>query len=153
MEIYLIGNGSTSSVKLFDSAGTYIKDLIPTGSGNLQTPNAVVIRETNVISVDDNDPNDINFVLEQNFPNPFNPSTKIKFSVPSVIASETKQSQIITLKVYNVLGKEITTLVNENLPAGEHEVTFDATGLPSGVYFYQLKAGSFIQTNKLVYLK
>jgi hypothetical protein len=57
------------------------------------------------------------------------------------------------LKVYNVLGKEIATLVNEELPAGVHEVKFDASSLTSGIYFYQLQAGSFIQTNKMVYLK
>ncbi|MDH3267589.1 MAG: T9SS type A sorting domain-containing protein [Ignavibacteria bacterium] len=150
----LIGNGATSSVKLFDSAGTYIEDLIPSGAGNLLTPNAVVIRDITAVSVpDESSINNFEFKLKQNYPNPFNPSTKIKFTIPSVIESGTKQSQLITLKVYNVLGKEIATLVNENLPAGEHEVTFNATGLTSGIYFYQLKIGSFIQTNKMVYLK
>ncbi len=81
-----------------------------------------------------------NFIYTQNYPNPFNPSTKIKFTIPAVIASETKQSQLITLKVYDVLGNEIATLVNEEKPAGSYEVEFDATDLPSGVYFYQLNA-------------
>jgi hypothetical protein len=90
------------------------------------------------------------FELYQNYPNPFNPSTKIKFEIPD--QGRTVRN-LITLKVYDVLGDEITTLVNEELPAGEYEVEFDATGLPSGIYFYQLKVGSFIQTKKMVLLK
>ena len=103
------------------------------------------------------------FNLEQNYPNPFNPSTKIKFSIPTVIASEAKQSQLVTLKVYDVLGNEVATLVNEEKPSGEYEVEFSAKGgsasggnvysLPSGIYFYQLKAGEFIQTKKMILLK
>jgi plastocyanin len=93
------------------------------------------------------------FELEQNYPNPFNPSTKIKFTIPSVIASRAKQSQLISLKVYNVLGKEIATLVNEELSTGEHEVTFNASEYPSGIYFYQLKAGNLIETKKMILLK
>lgn len=154
----LIGNGATHSVKMFDSNGNYLEDFIPNGSGGLITPNAIVIRETNVSSVSDNDNSlkDKSFILEQNYPNPFNPTTKIKFSIPTVIAIRLlpeKQSQLITLKVYNILGKEIATLVNEELAAGEHEVKFDATDLPSGIYFYQLNAGTFVRTNKMVYLK
>lgn len=149
----LIGNGATSSVKLFDSAGNYIEDFIPSGSGGLMTPNAVVIRDISAVSVpDESSASNFEFILKQNYPNPFNPTTKINFSVPAVTLSGAEGS-LVTLKVYNVLGKEIATLVNEELPAREHEVTFDATGLQSGVYFYQLKAGSFIQTNKMVYLK
>jgi len=93
------------------------------------------------------------FELYQNYPNPFNPSTKIKFTVPNVIASGAKQSQLVILKVYDILGNEVVTLVNEEKPAGSYEVDFDATGLPSGIYFYQLKAGKFIQTKKMIYLK
>jgi len=93
------------------------------------------------------------FSLEQNYPNPFNPSTKIKFTIPTVIANETKQSQLVILKVYDVLGSEIATLVNEEKPAGSYEVEFDATGLSSGIYFYRLQAGSFIETKKLILMK
>jgi len=94
-----------------------------------------------------------NFILYQNYPNPFNPVTKIKYEIPIVIASRTKQSQIVTLKVYNVLGKEVTTLVNEEKPAGTYEIEFNATGLPSGIYFYQLREGSFTETKKMVLLR
>ena len=157
----LIGNGATSSVKLFDSAGTYIKDLIPSGAGNLLTPNAVVIREDKAVSVaDESFINNFDFILNQNYPNPFNPATKIKFTIPSFTASGTKQSQLVMLKIYNVLGKLIATLVNDELPAGEYEVEFNAVNhsgeirnLPSGVYFYQLKTDNYIDTKKMMMMK
>lgn len=88
------------------------------------------------------------FKLYQNYPNPFNPATVIKYSVT---ANETMNK--ITLRVYDVLGSEVATLVNEEKPAGVYEVTFDASRLSSGVYFYQLKAGSFIQTKKMILMK
>jgi hypothetical protein len=101
------------------------------------------------------------FSLEQNYPNPFNPSTKIKYTIPqTVIASETKQSQLVTLKIYDILGNEIATLVNEEKPAGSYEVEFGSHSglsgireLTSGIYFYQLKVGGFIQTKKMVLMK
>ena len=93
------------------------------------------------------------FNLFQNYPNPFNPSTKIKFTIPN----KTKQSQLVTLKVYDTLGNEITTLVNEELPTGEYEVEFNTSSIKhhpsSGIYFYQLKAGEFVQTKKMILLK
>ena len=140
---------------MYDSNGVYIEDFISNGSGGLITPNAIVIRELNPSSVsgDENSSNLNTFILEQNYPNPFNPSTKIKFTISSVIASVAKQSQLVTLKVFNVLGNEVATLVDEYKPAGTYEIKFDASGLPSGIYFYQLKAGTIVQTNKMVYLK
>jgi hypothetical protein len=106
------------------------------------------------------------FVLYQNYPNPFNPSTKIRYGVPSVIANEMKQSQFVSLKVYDVLGNEVATLVDEYKPAGEYEVTFDShsgevRNLPSGVYFYQLRikgpetssGQGIIQTKKMLLIK
>jgi hypothetical protein len=143
----LIGNGATHSVKMFDSGGNYIEDFIPNGSGGLITPNAVVIREVNPSSVsgEEGSSNLDNFLLEQNYPNPFNPSTVISYRLP--VTSE------VTLKVYNVLGKEITTLVNEELSVGAHKVEFNANGLPSGIYFYQLKTNNLIETKKMTILK
>jgi len=85
------------------------------------------------------------FSLNQNYPNPFNPSTKISYQVP--------QKGLVTLKVYNVLGKEVTTLVNEEKPAGFYSIDFDARGLSSGVYFYSIQYGSSIQTKKMTLLK
>jgi hypothetical protein len=91
------------------------------------------------------------FYLGQNYPNPFNPHTKIKFNIP-VTLSEAETSLVI-LKVYDVLGNEITTLVNEEKITGNYEVEIDGTGLPSGVYFYQLKTGNYSETKKMVLLR
>jgi photosystem II stability/assembly factor-like uncharacterized protein len=85
------------------------------------------------------------FLLSQNFPNPFNPNTTIKYSIPN--ASK------VTIKIFDVLGKEIETLVDEEKPIGTYELKWNATKLSSGVYFYQLKAGDFIQTKKMILLK
>jgi predicted phosphodiesterase len=85
------------------------------------------------------------YFLNQNYPNPFNPSTKIKYSIP-------KQS-FITLKIYNMLGKEIETLVNEEKPVGNYEIKFNAASLSSGVYFYRLQAGNFVGTKKMIRLR
>ena len=92
------------------------------------------------------------FKLLQNYPNPFNPSTKIKFTIPSVETGYIPSLQT-TLKVYDVLGNEIETLVNEEKQTGTYELTWYAENLPSGIYFYQLKAGSFIQTKKMILIK
>ncbi|MCW8817154.1 MAG: T9SS type A sorting domain-containing protein, partial [Ignavibacteriaceae bacterium] len=93
------------------------------------------------------------FSLGQNYPNPFNPSTTIKYSIPTVIASGTTQSQLVTLKVYDVLGNEVVTLVNEEKLAGTYEVEFSAQNLPSGIYFYKLQSGNFVEMKKMVLLK
>jgi len=86
-----------------------------------------------------------NYHLQQNYPNPFNPTTKINYQLPNM--------SLVILKVYDVLGKEIATLVNEEKPAGSYEVEFDATQLSSGIYFYKLQAGEFVETKKMIYLK
>lgn len=85
------------------------------------------------------------YALSQNYPNPFNPSTVINFSVP--------KSGMVTLKVYNLLGQEVATLVNENLAANSYKVTFDAKNLTSGVYFYTIKAGDFSVSKKMMLVK
>jgi len=90
------------------------------------------------------------YSLSQNYPNPFNPTTNIKFRVPYGSIANNK---FVTLKVFDILGKEIATLVNEKLKAGEYEVTFDGTALPSGVYFYKLTSGDFTETKKMILLK
>ena len=86
------------------------------------------------------------FELSQNYPNPFNPSTVINFSVPVNNTS-------VSLKIYDFLGEEVGTLINQVVPSGNHEVNFDATGLPSGVYFYKLQVGDFVQTKKMILIK
>lgn len=95
----------------------------------------------------------VDFQLYQNYPNPFNPNTKIKYTIPSVIASGTKQSQLVTLIIYDLLGNEVATLVNEEKSSGSYEVNFDAKGLSSGIYFYKLQASSFVETKKMLLLK
>jgi|WetSurSiteA1Bulk_404760.scaffolds.fasta_scaffold03524_3 hypothetical protein len=93
------------------------------------------------------------FSLEQNYPNPFNPATKIKYTIPNVTLRQAQSDILVTLKVYDILGNEVATLVNEEQIAGEYEVELNVTTLPSGVYFYQLKAGSFVETKKMLLLK
>ncbi|MBE0538426.1 MAG: carboxypeptidase regulatory-like domain-containing protein [Ignavibacterium sp.] len=92
------------------------------------------------------------FVLTQNFPNPFNPSTTIKYTIPNVTLSGVRGSRV-QLKIYDALGKEIATLVDEEKPAGNYEITFNALNLSSGIYFYKLQAGAFIQTKKMLLLQ
>jgi hypothetical protein len=99
-----------------------------------------------------------NFKLEQNYPNPFNPSTKIKFTIPSVTLRQAQSDTWVTLKVYDILGNEVATLVNEELSAGEYEVEFSVSqdsspDIASGVYFYTIKAGSFAQAKKMILLR
>ena len=90
-----------------------------------------------------------NYELSQNYPNPFNPSTTIRFSIP--------ESGFVTLKIYDMLGKEVASLVNEELPTGTYNAVFDASSssknLSSGVYLYRLKANNFVQTKKLTLIK
>ena len=90
------------------------------------------------------------YMLSQNYPNPFNPSTKIKYSTPESVKNEMSNVKII---VYDILGREVATLVNEQQSPGNYEVIFNANKLPSGTYFYQLTAGSFVQTKKMLLLK
>ena len=92
------------------------------------------------------------FELKQNYPNPFNPSTKIRYSIPNVMDANLRPLQT-TLKVFDILGREVETLVNETKTAGNYEVEFNGANLSSGVYFYQLKAGEFTQTKKMILLR
>jgi hypothetical protein len=85
------------------------------------------------------------FRLQQNHPNPFNPSTTIQFALP-------KQSKVV-LKIYNLLGQEVATLVEKRLAAGQHEITFDASGLSSGIYVYRLAAGEFASVKRMTLVK
>ena len=85
------------------------------------------------------------FALHQNYPNPFNPSTSIEFSL--------LERSAVRLTVYNALGQEVATLVNEEVPAGTHKTSWDASGLPSGIYFARLETKSFTATKKMVLMK
>jgi hypothetical protein len=96
-------------------------------------------------SVIDRPTSQIGFSLSQNYPNPFNPTTLIRYRLAN--------NGAVTLRVYDILGRLVKTLVNERQSVGEHLVTFNASNLPSGVYFYHLQAGTFTETKKLTILK
>ena len=83
--------------------------------------------------------------LSQNYPNPFNPETIINYQLT--------MNNYVTIKVYDILGREVATLVNEEKPAGKYSLNFDASKLSSGIYFYRIKAGSFTQTRKMILLR
>jgi hypothetical protein len=107
-----------------------------------------VFREDGVILSDvkkDNSSIPETFSLSQNYPNPFNPSTTISYSIP--------ESRIVTLKIYDMLGKEVTSLLNEYKEAGTHSLQFNASSLSSGIYIYTIQAGEFRDSKKLVLLK
>ena len=99
------------------------------------------------------------FSLSQNYPNPFNPVTTIRYSIPtspfnpSPYQGEGQRERLVTLKVYDILGSEVATLVNEEKPAGNYQVNFDASKFSSGVYFYRLQSGSFVETKKMLLIK
>ncbi len=122
-----------------------LNEICPWSSGfTFTTEKLVSVDETEVPFI---------FKLSQNYPNPFNPSTKIKFSIPSVETFHGTSLQHVVLKVYDLLGREVSALINEEKAPGNYEVKFDATNLPSGVYFYRLQAGSYSQTKKLLVIK
>ena len=87
----------------------------------------------------------LKYNLSQNYPNPFNPSTAIEFSIP--------EKSFVELKVYDVLGGEVSTLANDNYSAGKYKVVFDGDNLPTGFYIIRMTAGNFVQTRKMILLK
>lgn len=124
------------------AAGTLI------GSTGVSGLLAIAMRTDSLVVAVDGNPNPETpkrFVLEQNYPNPFNPATRIGFQLAGF--------GLVSLKVYDLLGREVATLVNEELQPGSHEVTWDAHGMASGVYFCRLAAGSFVQSRKLVLMR
>ena len=92
----------------------------------------------------------LKFELAQNYPNPFNPVTKIRFNIPAFVETTRR---VVSLRIYDVLGKEIAVLINENLKPGIYEIDWNAENLPSGVYFYSLITNEFTQTKKMVVVK
>ena len=104
-----------------------------------------VFRTSLITGSENNEKYPSSIILNQNYPNPFNPSTSIQYAISN--------RQFVLLKVYDILGDEIETLVNEEKPAGTYEVTWSAESLPSGVYFYQLSADSYIETKKMILIK
>lgn len=145
---YLLGNGhylvtNAAGVHEIDSVnGTLIRTI--TNASNFQyispyNPGALLSNGNSGSSIPET------FLLEQNYPNPFNPSTGIRYSIP--------EGNYVTIKVYDLTGKESATIVNEYKPAGSYEVTFDAGDLASGVYYYSISSGEFRKTMKMVLVK
>ncbi len=148
-------------------AGREIKRIVPfgrdygtvLGTEGLTTfiaPDSTYLDSVVITSVENTNQTIKEFHLYQNYPNPFNPTTKIRYSIPvgtHLPAGRQGRAESVQLKVYDILGKEAATLVNESKQPGIYEVEFDASALPSGVYFYQLTSGSFNVTKKLVLLK
>ncbi|MDZ7625551.1 MAG: LamG-like jellyroll fold domain-containing protein [Ignavibacteriaceae bacterium] len=124
------GTGSTTADKTTNGNDGTI-------SGALWVPGVTDVKDEN------NFPE--SFSISQNYPNPFNPSTTIRYSIPN--------GSVVTIKVYDVLGTEVATLVNEDKSAGSYEVDFNASQLSSGIYFYKLQAGSFVETKKMILIK
>jgi hypothetical protein len=147
---FIPGHGSTlepQSYSFVDNTitelGTYyyrLRQVDNDGLINYSSPVRIII---SVLSVAESIP--LSYKLEQNYPNPFNPTTGIKYQVP--------KKEMVQLIIYDVLGKSVTTLVDEEKPAGTYEVKFDASFLSSGIYIYKLKAGVFMESKKLILLK
>ncbi|MEE9449931.1 MAG: FG-GAP-like repeat-containing protein, partial [Ignavibacteriaceae bacterium] len=116
----------------------------PGGSNTLIRENYIIVTDpASIQELSDDLPTE--FKLYNNYPNPFNPTTKIKYQIPEL--------SFVTLKVFDVLGSEVATLVNEEKPAGSYEVEYNTIELPSGIYFYSLQAGEFVETKKMVLLR
>lgn len=124
--IFIAGNGGFPSV----GSKMFVDDLSWSGTSDVEKFGDQIPAE---------------YVLEQNYPNPFNPATTIRYSM--------SEASFATIKVYDILGNEVETLVNEEQSAGSYEVDFDASGLSSGMYFYKIQAGSFTETKKMLLLK
>lgn len=115
------------------------------GTFSTGTPAVQKFTRQSVVSVDRTSELANEFKLSQNYPNPFNPSTRISFTLP--------QAGDVTLKVYDMLGREVASLVSGNMPMGSHSVNFDASGLSSGIYLYELRSGNVRITNKMTLMK
>ena len=137
----------TITSAVMDDSGIYICEITNTVATELTLYSMpIILTVGNPVGLGDDEIElPVTYQLANNYPNPFNPSTKISYSIPN--------TSLVQLKVFNPLGKEIATLVNEQKPAGNYEVNFNTSNIPSGVYFYQLRAGDFIQTKKMVLLK
>ncbi|NWF90128.1 MAG: T9SS type A sorting domain-containing protein [Ignavibacteriaceae bacterium] len=151
-------NGGTTWVKQTSGTSDWLfgVSFSDTYYGTAVGANGIILRTTNggvtFIEGENVFSNQYDFTLDQNFPNPFNPTTTIGFGIPAS-PNPSEGGAFVTLKVYDILGNEVKTLTNKEMEAGYHTLEFDASELPSGVYFYQLKADSFIETRKMVLLR
>ncbi len=146
-DVSLEANTSHTFVPVWlDLTNTELQVLVDNGNdGTIDDTLSLVNQVTGIIDDQGSLLTPNSFNLAQNYPNPFNPSTKISWQSP--VGSHQ------TLKVYDVLGNEVATIVDEFREAGRYEITFDASNLSSGIYFYRLQAGSFVETKKMIFLK
>lgn len=135
--------------------GQYVDDLTLFGIDPFSIPGLDVRLTDDIVSLENEEVTPTEFTLEQNYPNPFNPSTKIRYTIPNTSNPLLGGARggLVTIKLYDILGKEIATLVNEEQPAGIYEVEFRAERLTSGVYFYKITAGDFVETKKMLLMK
>ena len=140
-----LGHGFTPPAPT--SANHWWNPYFVSGTDTMQLPGDANIGALGVVTAVQNQNSKVasSFTLEQNYPNPFNPTTIISYPLPT--------NSLVILKVYDVLGREVKTLVNEHENAGLHAATFDATNLPSGVYLYHIQAGSFSSMKKMILVK
>jgi hypothetical protein len=122
--VYVTGSSSIPLGSIYTTV-KYVQIPSSTGDGNTHIP--------------------VSFKLRQNYPNPFNPATTIRYDLPT--------AEYVTLRVYDILGREVATLVNKRQTAGSYSIRFDANQLSSGLYFYKITAGSFNKTRKMVVMK
>ncbi len=136
---------SNANYVITGTLGQANTDLSTTTNFRLQSGFWHLYYQDVVVNVEDEDILPLTYKLEQNYPNPFNPSTVIKFAVP--------QRTRVLVKIYDILGGELSTLVNEELDAGWYEETFNATALSTGVYIYRIQAGTYVNTKKMLLIK
>ncbi len=141
-------NWTTQTKNQFGGSEIYACDFINENTGWITGGYGTILKTTtggNVFISQTSTEIPEKYSLHQNYPNPFNPSTNIKFDI--------HKQGITTLKVFDLLGKEMETLVDEQLSVGTYEVTFNANSLPSGIYFYVLKTGDYVESKKMVLVK
>ncbi|MBU0476223.1 MAG: T9SS type A sorting domain-containing protein [Bacteroidetes bacterium] len=153
-ELYFNTFDGDTTITVFNNAQEeyfYFKFNSMPHSFSFDPDNKIMKHIYEITEVDNADLNIYNFSLEQNYPNPFNPSTTIKYSIPR--STEYYSVQQVQLKVYDALGREIATLVNKEQKAGNYEVQFDGGELTSGIYYYKLQSGNFVESRKMMLLK
>ena len=130
---------------MFISLEAGINEIAIYGYWNWMSFDYIGIPGATIVSVEGEDEVPLTYSLSRNYPNPFNPATRIKYSIP--------EASKVVIKVFDILGREVATLVNKELSAGNYEINFNAEHLSSGVYFYRLQAGDFIATQKMILMK
>jgi|WetSurMetagenome_2_1015567.scaffolds.fasta_scaffold15356_4 plastocyanin len=136
----LITSSNTSYSYIITASGTYNYKCTPhEGMGMVGVINVLTS------SISRNESTALTYTLKQNYPNPFNPTTNINFSIP--------KSGLVNITIYNEIGKEVETIVNQNLTEGSYTINYDASKLSSGIYFYRIKAGEFGETKKMLLIK